>query len=67
MDLKIPAGSNSGNKLRLKGRGIPGNPSGDIYVTLSVVAPPADSEQAKALYREMANKLSFNPRIEMGV
>ncbi|MES9879288.1 MAG: DnaJ C-terminal domain-containing protein [Sedimenticola sp.] len=67
VDLKIPAGSNSGNKLRLKGRGIPGNPAGDIYVTLSVVAPPADSEQAKALYREMANKLSFNPRVEMGV
>ncbi|MEJ1354089.1 MAG: DnaJ C-terminal domain-containing protein [Candidatus Sedimenticola sp. (ex Thyasira tokunagai)] len=67
VDLKIPAGSNSGNKLRLKGRGIPGNPAGDIYVTLSVVAPPADSEQAKALYREMAKKLSFNPRVEMGV
>ena len=67
VDLKIPAGSNSGNKLRLKGRGIPGNPAGDIYVTLSVVAPPADSEQAKALYKEMATKLAFNPRFEMGV
>ena len=67
VDLKIPAGSNSGNKLRLKGRGIPGNPAGDIYVTLSVVAPPAHSEQDKALYREMASKLAFNPRAEMGV
>lgn len=67
VDLKIPPGSNSGNKLRLKGRGIPGNPSGDIYVTLSVVAPPADSEQAKALYREMKNTIAFNPRVKMGV
>jgi len=67
VDLKIPAGSNSGNKLRLKGRGIPGNPAGDIYVTLSVVAPPANNEQAEALYKEMASKLAFNPRVNMGV
>ena len=67
VDLKIPAGSNTGNKLRLKGRGIPGNPAGDIYVTLSVVAPPADSEQAKEAYKDMADKLAFNPRAGMGV
>lgn len=67
VDLKIPAGSNSGNKLRLKGRGIPGDPPGDIYVTLSVMAPPATSEQDKALYKEMASKLAFNPRAGMGV
>ena len=67
VDLKIPVGSNSGNKLRLKGRGIPGSPAGDIYVTLSVVVPPADSEQAKALYEEMAKKLAFNPRVGMGI
>jgi len=67
VDLKIPAGANSGSKLRLKGRGIPGKPTGDIYVTLSVVAPPADSKQAKALYKEMASMLAFNPRANMGV
>jgi curved DNA-binding protein len=67
VDLKIPAGANSGNKLRLKGRGIPGNPPGDIYVTLSVVAPQANSEQAKALYKKMASTLAFNPRVNMGV
>jgi curved DNA-binding protein len=67
IDLKIPAGSNSGNKLRLKGRGIPGNPPGDIYVTLSVVTPPATTAEAEAFYREMALKLAFNPREGMGV
>lgn len=67
VDLKIPAGSNSGSKLRLKGRGIPGNPAGDIYVTLSVVAPPANTEPAKQVYQDMAIKLAFNPRAEMGV
>lgn len=67
VDLKIPAGSNSGSKLRLKGRGIPGNPAGDIYVTLSVVTPPANTEPAKQVYQDMAIKLAFNPRAEMGV
>lgn len=67
VDLKIPAGSNSGSKLRLKGRGIPGNPAGDIYVTLSVVVPPANTELAKQAYQDMASKLAFNPRAEMGV
>ena len=67
MDLKIPAGSNSGSKLRLKGRGIPGNPAGDLYISLNVVVPPAGSEQAKQLYQDMADKLAFNPRADMGV
>jgi curved DNA-binding protein len=67
VDLKIPAGSNSGSKLRLKGRGIPGKPPGDIYVTLSVVTPPANSDETKAIYQDMASKLAFNPRADMGV
>ncbi len=67
VDLKIPAGSNSGNKLRLKGRGIPGKPPGDIYITLSVVVPSAESEEARELYQEMATRLAFNPRETMGV
>lgn len=66
VDIKIPAGASSGNKLRLKGRGIPGNPAGDIIVTLSVVVPPANNEQARALYEEMASKLAFNPRANLG-
>lgn len=65
VDLKIPACSNNGSKLRLKGRGIPGNSAGDIYVILTVSLPAATSEQAKALYKEMAAKLAFNPRASM--
>jgi len=67
VDLKISPGSNSGSKLRLKGRGIPGNPAGDIYVTLSVVTPQATSEAARKLYQEMAKTMAFNPRVKMGV
>jgi curved DNA-binding protein len=67
VDLKISPGSNSGSKLRLKGRGIPGNPAGNIYVTLSVVTPPATSDAARTLYQQMAKTMAFNPRDKMGV
>jgi len=67
VDLKISPGSNSGSKLRLRGRGIPGNPAGDIYVILSVVTPQANSEAARSLYKQMADSLAFNPRVKMGV
>ena len=67
VDLKIPANSSSGRKLRLKGRGIPGNPPGDIYVVPQITLPSADSDQARELYRKMEQELAFNPRSKMGV
>jgi curved DNA-binding protein len=65
--LKIPANSQSGQKLRLKGRGLPGNPAGDQYLVLQIHTPPASSEEAKALYQKMAETMSFNPRSQLGV
>lgn len=72
VELKIPAGSGAGRKLRLKGRGIPGATSastpGDFYFVLQVVLPPADSDAAKSLYQGMATQFkSFNPRSKLGV
>jgi curved DNA-binding protein len=67
IDLKIPAGSKSGSKLRLRGRGIPGTPPGDIYAVLKIVLPEASNDQAKALYEEMKQQLDFNPRAGLGV
>jgi len=67
VDLKIPADSNQGRKLRLKGRGLPGKAPGDLYVVLQVTLPPADSEDAKRLYEQMRDQLGFNPRATMGV
>ena len=67
VEVKIPAGSQSGQKLRLKGRGIPGEPSGDLYLVLDVVVPAADTERAQQLYRTMAQELAFNPRRALGV
>ena len=52
--LKIPAGSDSGKRLRLKGRGMPGKAGpGDQLVEIEVSAPPAETDEQKALYRRM--------------
>jgi curved DNA-binding protein len=67
VDLKIPANSNQGRKLRLKGRGLPGKQPGDLYVVLQVMLPAADSAAAKKLYEQMKDELAFNPRATLGV
>jgi len=67
VDMKIPAGSATGKKMRLKGRGIPGKTAGDFYVVLTISLPDADSDNAKALYQQMKNELDFNPRQKLGV
>lgn len=59
--LKIPKNSQSGKKLRAKGKGIPSKTPGDLYVILKVVLPSADDDKAKKIYEEMKT-LKFNPR-----
>ncbi len=66
VDLKIPANSMQGSKLRLRGRGLIGKPPGDLYVVLQVALPPADSDAARSLYKQMEDQLGFNPRATMG-
>src|SRR6056297_594698 len=67
VELKIPAGSQSGRRLRLKGRGLPGSPPGDQIVTLRIETPPADSDKARKLYEEMRSTMAFNPRRDIEV
>lgn len=62
VEVRIPEGSQSGRKLRLKGRGIPDSPPGDLYLVMEVVLPPATSPKARELYQTMAHELAFNPR-----
>lgn len=66
VDLKIPAGARAGQKLRLRGRGLPGNPAGDQYVVLKIVLPPADTPRAKELYETMRRELAFDARARRG-
>jgi len=65
VDLNIPPGSQSGRKLRLKGRGLPGQPPGDHYVVLKIVTPPADDPALKQLYQQLRDKSGFDPRAGM--
>ena len=67
VDLKIPAASHAGSKLRLRGRGIPASPAGDLYVILQIALPAANDDKAKAAYAAMAASLPFNPRASLGV
>ena len=62
VDLKVPANSQTGRKLRLKAKGLPGQPTGDLYAQLSVHVPPANNDQLRELYKSMATMSNFNPR-----
>lgn len=63
--IKVPMGSDSGKKLRLKGRGLPSKPVGDFYVLIKVTVPKADSDEARAVFEDMKEKLNYNPRPNM--
>jgi curved DNA-binding protein len=66
VEMRIPPSSQSGQKLRLRGRGLPGQPAGDQYVQLKVVVPPANTPEARALFEQMKEELNFNPRADLG-
>jgi curved DNA-binding protein len=65
VELRIPPGARAGQKLRLRGRGLPGDPPGDQYVALRIVLPPADTPRARELYETLARELPFDPRAEL--
>ncbi len=72
VDMKVSAGAQSGQKLRLKGRGLPARSGGqatvgDQYVVLQIRTPRADTDAQKKLYEDMAHAMSFNPRASLGV
>jgi curved DNA-binding protein len=55
VDLRVPADSDAGRKLRLRGRGLPGKPAaGDQIVEIEIRAPRAESDAQRKLYQQMA-------------
>jgi curved DNA-binding protein len=64
--LKIPAGSQAGKRLRLRGRGLPGKPPGDQIVSLQIETPPADTADRRAFYEQMRDEMPFDPRARLG-
>lgn len=59
LTVKIPAGTSSGGRLRLRGKGIKG---GDQYVEIKIVAPAAVDAESRKLIEEFAQRNPQNPR-----
>ena len=64
VNVRIPAGAEPGRQLRVRGKGFPSDPPGDLYFDIRIVAPPADSPRAKELYEGLKNETGFDPRKE---
>ena len=64
VNLRVPAGTRSGQQLRLSGRGLPkpGGGAGDLYAIAQLVMPPELSERERGLLQELAAGSKFNPR-----
>jgi curved DNA-binding protein len=62
LKVRIPAGAQSGSELRVRGRGIPSDPPGDLLLQVQVVLPPAATPKARELYESMAREMPFDPR-----
>lgn len=63
VDLRIPAGTQSGRKLRLKGRGLPGQTPGDQLVEVSIRVPPAENDAQRQAYETLrAQFAQYDPR-----
>jgi curved DNA-binding protein len=63
VDLKLPANSQTGKKLRMKGRGLSSkNQVGNQYVILTIHAPAAHTAEQRELYEKMAEIMPYNPR-----
>ena len=62
--MKVPAGSASGQRLRLAGKGLPKpkGGAGDLYARLNIVVPGTLSEQEKKLYEALRAASRFDPR-----
>jgi curved DNA-binding protein len=68
INVRIPAAAPSGKmrgpQLRVRGKGLPSDPPGDLYIDIRIVAPPADTPKAKELYEALAKETAFDPRKE---
>jgi curved DNA-binding protein len=66
INVRIPAGAEPGRQLRVRGKGIPSNPPGDVYFDIRIVVPPAATPRAKELYEALQKEADFDPRKDWG-
>lgn len=64
VNLKVPSGTQAGQKLRLARRGLPkpGGGEGDLYAIVQIAVPPSPNERERRLYTELAGASVFDPR-----
>jgi len=62
VELTIPPGAQSGQKLRLRGRGLPASPNGDQFVVIKLVTPAGDTREAREAYERMKRDFKFDAR-----
>lgn len=66
VNVKVPKGTSSGRKLRLKGKGLPGKHVGDQMVILQIAVPEQHSEESEKLYEQLAEaEKAFDPRSKL--
>jgi curved DNA-binding protein len=62
--VKVPPGTSSGRRIRLKGKGFPaggGQPPGDLFAEIAIAVPAALSERERQLFEELARVSEFEP------
>ena len=66
--VRVPAGSSSGRRLRLRGQGFPGprGGRGDLYATVKIMVPGHLSDRERELFEQLAAASTFDPRKERG-
>ncbi len=69
--VRVPAGTSSGRRIRVKGRGYPAGSGasgahepGDLYAEVRIVVPESPSEREKELFAELRSASTFHPRGE---
>jgi molecular chaperone DnaJ len=70
VSMRIPPGSQSGQKLRLRGKGVASyknRPAGDLLISLKIVLPPPNDEESKQLLNKLQNKYTEDVRKELKI
>jgi curved DNA-binding protein len=65
VQLVIAPNTPAGRRLRLRGKGLPGNPPGDLFARVQIALPPKTTPQAESAWRALAQAAAFNPRAEI--
>jgi curved DNA-binding protein len=67
VSLKVPAGTRAGQKLRLAGRGLsrPDGTAGHLYAVAQIVVPTVVDERQRALYGQLKDASTFDPRAHL--